>query len=173
MDLFQALKYTKNIDITFSVTSHQKRLNQLRTLLASLLSTIPDKTVYRQLNLVIDEMLQNAYEHGNLELSYEDKSKFQQLNTLSGILQKKEEEYGSREILLSLHLSKKEICIKVSNEGPGFNWKALLDRISEEQNLTKEINPSGNGIPLILKIADELDFEENGRVCTFKKHLTK
>jgi anti-sigma regulatory factor (Ser/Thr protein kinase) len=171
MDFCKALDFTKSIDITFCVTSHQKTIHMLKKETTSLLSSLPDRSTCKQLILVIDEMLQNAYEHGNLELLSEEKISHQQLNTLSDILLEKERKYGEREITLSISLSATEICIKVRNEGPGFDWEKVLEKSLHGSVQTRDISTTGNGIPLLLKISDELKFEDSGRVCIFKKNL--
>jgi anti-sigma regulatory factor (Ser/Thr protein kinase) len=170
----ETTRTSRIIDITFKVSSHLKRLTRLRQVSASCLDTMFSKKLSQQLMLAIDEMLQNAYEHGNLEIPFEEKRKLIDSGSFDSTLVQKEKMFGTREILLSISVSEKEIRIYVKNEGPGFEWKKFMPDASCRKD-TQEVHhePSGNGFLLLSGIADEFFFEEDGRLCIIKKNLSK
>ncbi len=171
MSIIHALDFTNNTTITLRISSHQKTLLQLKDFTNSLLKDLSDTNLKKHLSLAIDEMLQNAYEHGNLEISSEEKRKLLENNGLAAELSKRENEFGKREIVLEIQLTKEDICIKVSNQGKSFDWEALIDDIKKNHSIDKIVETSGNGIPLLLKISDEFYYENNARVCIFKKRI--
>ncbi len=93
------------------------------------------------LNLILEESTTNAIHHGN------------QFDT--GLT-----------VQLSLELDQDMVTIRVKDEGRGFDYRNLPDL--KESN--EKMNPSGRGIFLIKRIADEVSFNEAGsEICVRKR----
>ncbi|MBN2299448.1 MAG: response regulator [Deltaproteobacteria bacterium] len=95
--------------------------------LAALLAKIcpePDKVV-----LGLWELLINAIEHGNLGITYEEKSEL-----LTNDLWRDEvnrrirlPENRSKKVVVEYERSNEEICFLIEDQGNGFNWKPFLE----------------------------------------------
>lgn len=96
--------------------------------------------IYGNIMVAVTEAVNNAITHGN-----------------------KEEEH--KNVDLSLFLENDVIRFAVKDEGKGFDYKNLPDPTLPE-NLEK---PYGRGIFLMKNLADEVSFQDNGRlvVLTF------
>ncbi|WP_370263117.1 response regulator [Limnobacter sp.] len=75
------------------------------------------------------EMLVNAIEHGNLEISYEEKSRFLEAGCLSEEIQKRfaMECYSKRQVKVNLQRQAEGVLVIIEDEGPGFDWQRYLD----------------------------------------------
>lgn len=100
----------------------------------------------------ITEMLINAIEHGNLEISYAEKTKLHQnegwLDEISR--RSKLPEYSDRTVTVKYEKTASHINIRITDQGKGFNWR-------EYQNLdTKRVfDNHGRGIVMARSLAFE------------------
>jgi len=95
--------------------------------LAALLAKIcpePDKVV-----LGLWELLINAVEHGNLGITYEEKSDLlrddvwrEEVNRRIGL-----PENRLKKVVIEYERSREEICFLIQDQGEGFNWKPFLE----------------------------------------------
>ncbi|MEL3911975.1 cyclic nucleotide-binding domain-containing protein [Treponema pedis] len=76
------------------------------------------------------ELLLNAVEHGNCDISYEEKNAWLKAgkNMLALIAEKqKNPEIASKKIYITYSISLEKTKIKIRDEGRGFDWKSKLD----------------------------------------------
>jgi CheY-like chemotaxis protein len=111
--------------------------------LASLLAKVcpePDKTV-----LGLWELLINAVEHGNLGITYEEKSELLQRNAWREEVDRRLSlpEYAHRKVLVHFEKTDDEIAITIEDMGPGFDWKPFL-----ELSPDRAFDAHGRGIAL-------------------------
>lgn len=95
--------------------------------LASLLAKMcpePDKVV-----LGLWELLINAVEHGNLGITYEEKSELLQRDAWRGEVDRRMRlpEYADKRVLVHFEKSPDEIVILIEDMGPGFDWEPFLE----------------------------------------------
>ena len=89
----------------------------------------PEAAVYG-----LNEMLINAVEHGNLGITYDEKTRL----ILEGNLQEEIErrlespEYGDKWARLSFEAGERCLRVRIKDEGAGFDWRQYLD-ISPER----------------------------------------
>lgn len=147
----QASPATANAEYPFSTLEEAHRLS---TLLAA---QCPEPAL-AAMGLI--ELLVNAIEHGNLGISYAEKSRL-----------KKEEDWEdeiSRRLRLPENVGKKatasffrdgdEITFTVTDQGDGFDWQKYLDFDPE-----RAFDPNGRGIAMAGKIAfSRLEYRGKG-----------
>ncbi len=110
-----------------------------------------------------DEMLQNAYIHGVLELT--EAERLAEQSQLSETINRKlrQPDVSDRRVRFSMSLEpdKETITISVEDDGPGFDFKAWLWRLEADDNLSLEAH--GRGLAMLYFLSDQLIFEDNGR----------
>ncbi len=115
------------------------------------------------------ELFLNAVEHGNLALTYDEKT---QLNNSFGLTKEVERrlalpEYQDSEVSVELVTDETEITITISDQGKGFNWQEYLE-VSPERVMDNH----GRGIAMAnLMSFDSLTYEGCGNrvVAVVKK----
>ncbi|GAA4019483.1 ATP-binding protein [Hymenobacter fastidiosus] len=90
--------------------------------------------IYGNIMVAVTEAVNNAIRHGN---------KFDK----------------DKNVYLSLYVNKDRVRFEVEDEGEGFDFNNLIDPTAPE-NLE---NPGGRGIFLIRHLADEVEFQKEGR----------
>jgi anti-sigma regulatory factor (Ser/Thr protein kinase) len=132
---------------------------------AMLLMDVCDATESNQIAIALHEALQNAVEHGNLELDSNLRS-----SDLSAYCQMTRERaqtapYCDRRVHVRAVVDRHEARVVLRDEGPGFEPADLADALDPE-NLDKL---SGRGILLMRTFMDEVDYNEQGNEVTLVK----
>jgi DNA-binding response OmpR family regulator/anti-sigma regulatory factor (Ser/Thr protein kinase) len=114
----------------------------------------------------IEEMVTNALEHGNLGITFEEKSKAIEEGRLAELVAERagESDKAERRVTISSRLSPELFEITIADQGKGFNWRALPDVIPE--NL---LSYNGRGIFLTKIYFDEVIYNERGNEVTLKR----
>lgn len=108
----------------------------------------------------LSELMVNGVEHGNLDISYEQKSKFIQDGTLEAEIafRLKMPQYQGRTVRTSFHRQKTELVFRVEDDGPGFDWQSYLDI-----DMSRLRDTHGRGIAIAKQISfDTLTYEGLG-----------
>ena len=115
----------------------------------------PEKTV-----LGLQELLVNAVEHGNLGISYAEKTRLmvsdawhQEIATRAA-----QPEFSKREVEVVFERNEREIRFTIRDEGSGFDWQKYLDFDPE-----RAFDPHGRGIAMARRMSfDSLEYQGNG-----------
>ncbi len=121
------------------------------------------------LQMTLMELLTNAVEHGNLDISYQEKTEW----LMSGgdimeLLQKKanDPKYRERKIRISYAIRKKASAFRIEDDGDGFDWKTMLEKKAKEAE-NQEEETHGRGISLSQQFVKKLCYNDKGNQVTF------
>jgi two-component system, cell cycle response regulator len=120
-----------------------------------------------QLQGALQELLFNAIEHGNLEIVYREKQealaagRYEQL--LAGRLA--QSRLKDRRVTIQARYDKSgnSLTYRITDEGRGFGWRALLAR---SQDMCESQDASGRGIFLTRSFFPSLAYNERGNEAT-------
>ena len=118
------------------------------------------------LQIALSELLNNALEHGNLEISYEEKSKWMEENgeIVSLIEQKRlDPKFSNRKIGISYILNQDFCSFTISDDGNGFDWKKYTQKQAKESTQLH-----GRGIQLSGEMVGTLSYNDKGNKVTLK-----
>jgi hypothetical protein len=115
-----------------------------------------------------NELILNAYEHGNLEIDYDNKQFLIENDTFIEECLKREKEFSHKKIILKLFCRNiddktKEIMIEVKDEGKGFDTHVF------KRNLFEEDSFHGRGISISRSILDNIAYDSTGNTVQIKK----
>jgi DNA-binding response OmpR family regulator len=125
------------------------------------------RTVFNTVQLCIDEMLQNAFVHGTLKLSVDERS-LSHVDYLDLVKQKLEDEdIAAKKITMFYRFDQKKKLVEISvqDEGDGFFFNKYLTSDEVKINL----DSTGRGLTLIKALTDSIKFDDNGRRITITK----
>lgn len=96
------------------------------------------------------EMLLNAVEHGNLEISYAEKTRFLEEGRMEAEIHHRlsQEPYRSRRVTASIQRSSAGLAISITDEGPGFDWQSYL-----ELDPSRAFHSHGRGIAMAKRLS--------------------
>lgn len=117
------------------------------------------------LQTTLMEMLTNALEHGNCNISYEEKTSWLENggNILELIDRKLQDpEIGARKIHIEYMIGKEVSHFSIRDEGKGFDWHS---RVNKDMDFTAETH--GRGIALSKNLVSNLEYNESGNKVSF------
>lgn len=155
---------------TFHLIEHAKfrfrTLDEARNLAALAASTLQDAA---QIAMGLSELMINAVEHGNLGVSYEEKSRLLKCGRWSDEIEQRLQDprYSQRFATLGLERRADAVEFTVTDMGEGFDWRAYLDL-----HPSRVMDLHGRGIAIARRICfDDLRYEGHGNVVTAIKKL--
>lgn len=137
-----------------------------RALASLLLRAYPDPD---RVSMGIWELLINAVEHGNLEVSYDEKTELMNEQRVMDELLLRLERPEFKERVVRVHLDRQPgvITLTVEDEGPGFSFKDYL-----ELNPDRAFHSHGRGIAMAKALSfDEVTYEGRGNRVVAKVWL--
>ncbi len=118
-----------------------------------------------QLQLALSELLVNAIEHGNCNISYEEKSRdmAEGKSVVDMILERcQEPEIASRRVKFEWESEPDRSTFIIQDEGEGFDVDRVRDQINEQEAL----HPHGRGIAMAEGLCERLEYNETGNEVT-------
>jgi len=113
-----------------------------------------------RLSLPLNEALNNALVHGNLEMSsdmvHDEEWDLEKMKRLKNPL------YGSRNVFLTVTFDSDSLTFTVRDEGRGFNYRDVMASLNYK-NIDKF---SGRGLFIIINFTDEVAFNDIGNEIT-------
>lgn len=110
----------------------------------------------------ISELLINAVEHGNLGITYDEKSSFKTDDERRSEINRrlKMPAYSNRMVTLKIERNSNGIGFLVTDEGDGFNWEPYLDF-----DTTRILDNHGRGIAMANKFSfTRLEYQGKGNI---------
>jgi len=126
----------------------------------------------QKLRIGISEILTNAIEHGNLEISGEEKFEATENGTYQQLIQERlnNKKYKDRYVTLTLEISNNQVTVIVEDMGNGFDTSTINTNTSPEENLLKL---HGRGILITKMYFDEIIYNEKGNKATLIKKINQ
>jgi DNA-binding response OmpR family regulator len=142
-------------------------------IIGNLCASLPlvfDLTTIERIEIALGEMIQNALEHGNLEISYEEKARAHDAGVYLELLNSRLRDtgFGSRAIDVFYHLWPEGVEFTIRDQGKGFDWRGVMDAIYADGI----VRHSGRGIILTSYFVDEIKYNEKGNEVRLVKHLS-
>lgn len=152
-----------------SVFSFHNDLTLIQSLVAhiqELLRCLPlgNETERMRVGLAVEEALNNAYYHGNMEVGGSLEQVDRQAYAELAEQRRYELPYCERKITLRARIARDEAAFTIQDEGPGFDTSKLPNISNDEV-----YDSIGKGITLMRSIMDEVHFNDKGNEVTMIK----
>jgi DNA-binding response OmpR family regulator len=122
-----------------------------------------------EIKLALYEALANALEHGNLEITYAEKTAAMESSQgIHGLIAERLEDprFASRQIHITVSYEADQAIYAVRDEGPGFDPKPVIERgVADTSAL------HGRGITLIRHYMDDTSWNETGNEIRMVTHV--
>lgn len=153
--------------ITYTFPNQIDRVGEFVDTLLSLRQLDPQDE--QELGLALRELLLNAIEHGNLDLSFEDKSRALREGIWKRVLATRASvaPYEERNVQVAAHWAPDCVAIIITDQGHGFDWRSLPDP-TDPANLLAD---HGRGVMLARASVDRLRYNAVGNEVTVLKQL--
>lgn len=118
----------------------------------------------------VREIIINAIEHGNLEITFDEKSKAQRERRYFEFLQERKDNpaYKDRRVQVEYSITPQRALFRITDEGKGFNHKKFLEQVA---NPNPEILEHGRGLFMTLAAFDRVVYNDKGNQVTLEKRF--
>ena len=164
----QGLFRGANLELTLesTVAAIAPTVNLLRNLILGLFS----QSELARISLGLEEIIRNAYEHGNLGITFSEKSSACSAEMLEQLLIEREQRAKEEGMTIAVRaeVTADAFHCFVSDAGAGFDWQRLLSVVPASASL---FALHGRGLLLARKIFDEMHFNAKGNEVHLVKYL--
>lgn len=114
------------------------------------------------IKLCIMELLVNAMEHGNLDITFDEKSEALESNEYYKLLYNRQQNpnYKNKRIIVEFSLNPEKVEIRITDEGKGFDHKRQMSKVEKEGPNLKLAH--GRGIQMAKSFFHTFEYNEKG-----------
>jgi len=126
---------------------------------------ITDVSFLESIRVALNEMLFNAIEHGNLAISFEDKTRLMEFHSdYHQVVRERaaQPEFAARRVRLEYSMDSDRVAFTITDEGQGFDHSNLPDP-TDPANL---LSSHGRGILMARIYMDDVIYNEKGNQVT-------
>ncbi len=136
------------------------------------LSKYTDGSNIMGVHICLREMLINAVEHGNLAVSYEEKTALTDREQYVKFLleRQKDPRFRDRKITVLYSLNRRRVFYRITDEGDGFDHQGLFHKSPDDPN--KEGLAHGRGVTMTRNIFDVVRYNDKGNQVTLVKYFS-
>jgi len=118
----------------------------------------------------VREIIINAIEHGNLEITFDEKSKAQRERRYFEFLQERKDapKYKDRRVRVEYSITPQRALFRITDQGNGFDHRSFLEKAA---NPSPELLEHGRGLFMTLAAFDRVVYNELGNQVTLEKRF--
>ncbi|MDV6235197.1 7TM diverse intracellular signaling domain-containing protein [Leptospira ellisii] len=166
-------KFIVSESMHFTLNNYLRNADLLSRLLTVNLSSFVGTEVVIAIRTCIREIIINSIEHGNLAISFDEKTEALNEGRYLEFIQKRQREpfYNLRTVKVSYSLNARRIGFLITDEGEGFDYKKILNLDIQKLNETSLTH--GRGIVMTRRVFDIVKFNDKGNKVLLIKYLKK
>lgn len=121
------------------------------------------------LRTCIREILVNAIEHGNLAVTFDEKTRAIEAGDYMQFLleRQKEKKYAGREVQVHYVVNKRTFILRVTDDGGGFDHRNFIERVHNDASMI--MLEHGRGIIMTQNAFDSVEYNKAGNEVTLRK----
>lgn len=122
------------------------------------------------IRISLREMIINAIEHGNLAVTYDEKTKAQAENRYREFIKERQRDprYRDRKVRIDYLLSPSKVLYRIEDMGSGFDHEAMRKKRAAQVN--EDGHEHGRGIMMTEQAFDEIRYNKKGNIVLLTKN---
>ncbi|MCB0353439.1 MAG: ATP-binding protein [Bdellovibrionales bacterium] len=172
--LVEAIKRGEQVETHFTLTSREFAKTRVAFDLAHALHAagLLDHNTALRLELVFQEAVANAHEHGNLELPSEWREEFDK-DGIDRFSRMKQErlllpQFCERTISVNCRYANGELTVEIRDQGPGF----LTGETRKKEETSESVKVHGRGLSIIHSVMDGVEYRDRGSHLIVRKFIS-
>ncbi len=169
----ELLKFCQEERQVFKIKNYLTHVDAICHRLPMTASRYSDLDTVFQIRMSLREILINAIEHGNLDISFEEKTELQATGDYLQFLieRQKEPNYTNKFVTIEFIVDSSLISFRVTDEGKGFDHKKMLQRKKDDKEIQDLSH--GRGIIMTRDFFDIIEYNEKGNSVYLVKYFKK
>ena len=146
---------TQGISLMQAGTFHFKTIEQANSLATVIANAFPEPA---KVVLGLSELMINAVEHGNLGITYKEKSLFMKEKKLAAEIQHRLELNPQKYVQVNFCRSDEKLSVNINDQGKGFDWQKYM-----KADASRAHDSHGRGIMMANMLSfDAIEYLGNG-----------
>ncbi|MDC7227727.1 MAG: ATP-binding protein [Spirochaetales bacterium] len=119
----------------------------------------------------LNEMIVNAMEHGNLNVTFDEKTKAQAEGRLFDYMSERRQlpENRDKKVSIDYFFDEKKVIYRITDMGPGFDYEHIMNKVQNEVN-QQELQ-HGRGIIMTQAVFDKVEYNKKGNQVLLMKEF--
>lgn len=157
--------------IELSMNNYLRNAELVSQKITSQLSKYLSNVEQTEVRSSVREIIINAVEHGNLNISFDEKSKALIEGNYLEFLQKRQEDprYSQKRVKIEYSFTREFVAYRITDEGRGFDHKKHMEKSIEEMN--EAHIQHGRGILMTKSVFDRIEYNDRGNQVSLIKYL--
>jgi anti-sigma regulatory factor (Ser/Thr protein kinase)/PAS domain-containing protein len=162
------LKFFKKEKSIFNIGNQLTTAEEISHRITRNLNRYLDHKEVNNLRIAIREMIINAIEHGNFEISFEEKTEALDNDNYFKTLAMKQKDinFNKRTVEIEYRITPTVAEFSITDQGKGFDHQKVLKRVNEAN---EEMLSHGRGIIMASNVFDEIKFNNKGNQVVLVK----
>lgn len=159
--------------IELSMNNYLRNAELVSQKITSQLSKYLSNVEQTEVRSSVREIIINAVEHGNLNISFDEKSKALIEGNYLEFLQKRQEDprYSQKRVKIEYSFTREFVAYRITDEGRGFDHKKHMEKSIEEMN--EAHIQHGRGILMTKSVFNRIEYNDRGNQVSLIKYLNK
>jgi PAS domain S-box-containing protein len=157
--------------IVFNINNYLRNAEIISQKLSAHISKFSDMDTLVSVRTTLREILINAIEHGNLNISFEEKSKVMMEGSYLQFIQNRQNDprYKDKKVTVEYVLDSKKVAYRITDEGQGFDHKKMMD--AKMEDLNEDDVQHGRGIIMTRSVFDIIEYNDKGNQVSLVKYF--
>lgn len=149
------------VELKLSLTPSSQSVSNSVTLVSRFLSAAISEQDLLRIELGLQEVLRNSFEHGCLGINYEQKRDLIESSNFDSFVEEESQKAcaAGRVIDLEARYCSNKVVIKIDDYGNGFDWK-VMRKLMESKSPNEGC--SGRGLFLMERVFDDVSYNTKG-----------
>jgi len=167
------LKYFEAEKQIYSIGNYLITADEITHRITRNLKKYLDQGTIKIIQIALREIIINAIEHGNLGLSFKEKTDSLMDNSYFSLIRDRQLEPQNlrKKVHIDYSVNNEYLVYIISDEGEGFDYEQFREKSQSEQN--ENFLAHGRGITMARNIFDDVTYNEKGNHVTLTKCLKK
>ncbi len=163
--------FIDNERLSLTVDNYVVLVGDVVDRLTSNLKKYLEKSDIMMVKMGLQEMIVNAMEHGNLDVSFDEKTRAQEEGRLFDFMKEKRlnPECRDRKVIIDYSLDDKKVIYRITDMGKGFDYAKIMERVKNEVNQQGLLH--GRGILMTSAVFDRMEYNKKGNQVLLVKQL--
>ncbi len=165
------LKYIQAESGKYVIDNYLLTIEEISNRLVNYLPKFLNDDSISQIRIGLREILINAVEHGNLNISYEEKSEAIRENNYFIFIRnrQKDPQFMDKKIIIEYSLSPGKVVYRITDQGKGCDVKEFNKLKDDSENFSEH----GRGILMATNVFDKVAYNNEGNRVTLVKEFNK
>ena len=165
------IEYVNSERLSLSVENYITMVGDIVDKLTANLKLFLEEGDVMMIKMGLNEMIVNAMEHGNLNVTFDEKTRAQEEGRLFDYMSERRQlpEYRDKKVLIDYYFDDSKVIYRITDMGPGFDYKAIMNRVKNEVNQMELTH--GRGIIMTQAVFDSVEYNKKGNQVLLTKEF--